>query len=107
MHPLPDSTTLESVLTIGQVTMSVQSFIRYGYVVQQDSRFFQVSTRPTLINDSVPSKPSLFSLRELERAGWKVIPGKTADQDLVMFAPGSYCSISNAIRNGLLTNITK
>jgi hypothetical protein len=104
MLPLPEQFGLETVLTIGNVSMSVQGFIRYGYVVQEGSRFFQISTRPTLLSGSLPTAPNPFSLRELERRGYKVLPGRTAADDLVQINPGSYCRISQAARNGLLNH---
>jgi hypothetical protein len=102
--PLPEGFTLETVLTIGNVSMTVQGFIRYGMVIQDGPRFFQISPRPTLLRDSVPGKPNPFSLRELERRGYKVLPGITAADDLVQINPGSYCRISQAARNGLLNH---
>ena len=52
-----------------------------------------------------PTRVSLdpFSATALQMRGYYLIGGKTAEKDLVMFAPGSYCTIPNAIRNGLIT----
>lgn len=107
MLPLPEGFTLETMLTIGQVSMSIQAFIRYGMVKQEGSRFFQISTRPTLLGDNTPTKPHSISLRELERRGYAVQPGRTVDQDLIMVFPGSFVSIPHAIKNGLLTTDSK
>jgi hypothetical protein len=106
-QPLPESLILTDVIRIGEVSTTIQTFIRLGMVMEDGGKYFRIANyRPNAIHSNTPA-PNPFSLRELERAGWKVVPGKTADQDLVMFAPGSYCTISNAIRHGLLTNIIK
>ena len=103
-QPLSEGLILTDVIRIGDVSTTLQAFIRLGMVVERDGRYFKVANyRPNAIHGDTPA-PDPHSLRELERRGYTVQPGKTPSEDLVMIFPGSYCRISDAIRNNLLTN---
>lgn len=101
---LPAGLTADSVLRLGHVTMTIKGFVKAGMVYSIGDRFY---VQPRTSQPDTKPKPQPidpFSPMALQIRGYSVIGGKTIkDPDLVMYAPGSYCTIPNAIRNGLLT----
>jgi hypothetical protein len=107
-HELPEEVTVDSVVRIDGVTMSVRGFVTVGTIYSIGSKFYVRSQidRPERTASNIP-KTNPLSARELERKGFLVIYGKTEDSDAVMLQPGAYYPIHQAIRNGLLTETTQ
>ncbi len=108
IQELPEETTEGSVIRVGTLEAPIRMLIRYGLVIEKNSRFYAIpgySPRPSIPRVTPERNP--LSLHELESKGFTVIPGKTSKEDKVCLRENLFMRIEDAIREGYLTHDTK
>ncbi|HJV74069.1 MAG TPA: hypothetical protein VJ654_07610 [Noviherbaspirillum sp.] len=103
---LPEGLTPDTVIRIGHIEAPVRKFIECGLIFQFEGTFISTTSLCAPTDPPTP-KPNPFSIRELQKRGFKVLAGDTEAQDRVMLQAGAYYRISDALKNGLLNETTQ
>jgi hypothetical protein len=103
-NPVDENT----VVRVGDVTCTVRVFLRLGRIERTaDGGFITTGKYPhvplEVPTESSPKPPDVdpYSLRGLEMRGYRVMSGKTSDQDRVEIG-GGFFRITEARKHGLI-----